>query len=273
MPREFDELVQSHYISQAEKHGASPYSTMEDETVRQKEIELLRHVVCLLAGSSKLKILDLGCGNGFALSELTSSLPQHQYWGMDFSEALLVIAKERNLPRCELSLGDARSLSFDTDMFDVVYTERCLINVLDWDEQKRALREISRVLKPGGHYLMIESFTDGLSNNNKARTQCGLPAIEPAHHNNYFDKDAFLEFIAELFTIVDAVELSPGHSDICIAPNFLSSYYFVSRVFYPLITKVDWVRNSEFAKFFSFLPPNGNYSPLQAYILRNSVPD
>ena len=51
--------------------------------------------------------------------------------------------------------------------------------------------------------------------------------------------------------------------------NFLSSYYFVSRVLYPaMLNGSEVVRNSEIAKFFSYLPPMGNYCPIQAFVLR-----
>lgn len=37
------------------------------------------------------------------------------------------------------------------------------------------------------------------------------------------------------------------------------------------MTKGDWVQNTEFVKFFSFLPPIGNYAPIKAYILQKVV--
>ena len=40
------------------------------------------------------------------------------------------------------------------------------------------MREIARILKPGGHYLMIECFNDGLANNNRAREELGAKRRE-----------------------------------------------------------------------------------------------
>ena len=97
--------------------------------------------------------------------------PGNHYCGLDFSEELLAVARARELSGCDLRLGDARTLPYEAGSFDVVYSERCLINILDWDGQRKALNEIGRVLRPGGYYLMIECFTDGLENNNRARRE------------------------------------------------------------------------------------------------------
>lgn len=261
-----DELIRSHYQKVAEAHGGSPRSTMEDDYVREKELEWILRYRESLRGSHRrpLEILDLGCGNGYTLEKVRAASADDHLSGVDFSEDLLAIACSRNLPGCSFAQGDARRLAFDEGTFDFVYTERCLINILDEEGQATALREIARVLKPGGDYLMIECFTDGLANNNKARADCHLPAIQAAYHNRYFEKDSFHQAIAECFTIVDTDALG-----FPLPWNFLSSYYFVSRVLYPsLLNGGEVVRNSEVAKFFSFLPPMGNYCPIQAFVLR-----
>ena len=263
-----DQLIRQHYREVAGKYGASSRSSMEDDVVREKEIEWIRNTLRMLQDRqrSALNVLDLGCGNGFVLQALSELYPSCPFWGVDFSEDLLTIAQARNLPNVKLSQGDARDLLFAEGSFDFVYTERCLINILDSKEQMGALHEMARVLKPGGHYLMIECFTDGLEGNNKARADCGLPAIKEAYHNKYFEKPALLSEINGLFT---PAELSESErSSFQFHSNFLSSYYFVSRVLYPAMTKGDVVRNSEVAKFFSFLPPIGNYSPVQAFLWR-----
>lgn len=259
-----DELIREHYRKVAETHGASPRSSMEDDTVREKELEWITGCFRRLQQAhTSLHVLDLGCGNGYTLGRLAlEARPQDTFCGIDFSPELLQIARARGLKNCTLDRGDARALRFSEDEFDFVYTERCLINILDWKGQAQALRQIARVLKAGGTYLMIECFTDGLANNNKARAECGLDAIGPAYHNLYFDPEQLAATVAPLFDTVD------DEAEFPLPPNFLSSHYFVSRVLYPALTKGEVVRNSEVAKFFSFLPPMGNYSPIQARLLR-----
>ncbi len=259
MATEKDAIVREHYKGVAEKYGASAQSTMEDEVIRNKEIEQILAFVDLVGKEQSLRIVDLGCGNGYTLGVLTSARPGNKYRGLDASEELLKIARDRQLPNCEFLHSDARHLTLDDNSIDAIYTERCLINILDWKQQLDAFREIHRVLIPGGHYLMIECFTDGLQNNNKAREECGLDSLKEAYHNKYFEKERLFEAIDDLFTIVEPSTL---------ASNFLSSHYFIARVLHPLVTKGTAIKNTEFVKFFSMLPPFGNYSPIQSYILR-----
>ena len=64
---------------------------------------------------------------------------------------------------------DALNISFDDHTFDIIISIRCLINVGDFSNQLKALREIFRILKPGGRYLMCENTTQGLNNLNDLR--------------------------------------------------------------------------------------------------------
>jgi ubiquinone/menaquinone biosynthesis C-methylase UbiE len=263
-----DEVILAHYRQIAQTFGPSARSTMEDDFVREKEVEWILSYRNLLGLQKRrpLHILDVGCGNGYTLAKLCDGASSDHVTGLDFSEELLDITRERNLPNCTLVKGDVRQLQFEDETFDYVYTERCLINILDPQEQIMAIREIARVLKTGGDYLMIECFTDGLANNNKARADCGLAAIPEAHHNRYFEKDSVFNTVRDIFELVDLREFGDAAT---LRSNFLSSYYFTARVLYPsMLHGSEVVRNSEVAKFFSFLPPMGNYSPIQAFAFR-----
>jgi ubiquinone/menaquinone biosynthesis C-methylase UbiE len=264
-----DQIIQSHYKIQAEKHKDSSTSTMEDVIIRQKEIESIFSFFNL-RDISKInnRVLEIGCGNGYTLEQLAASFPDTAFHGLDFSHDLLGIAAKRKIKNASFSQGDVRKLSFEDESFDIVYTERCLINLLNWEDQQKALTEIKRVLKKGGFYFMVESFTDGFDNLNKARHELGLHNIPVAYHNLYFNKEAFTKFIDSFFNIADPAAL--GNTDpLKLASNFLSSHYFTARVLHPLLTKGDSnLKNTEFVKFFSFLPPSGEYAPIQAFILQ-----
>lgn len=272
MAREADGTILEHYRGQAAKHGTSASSTMEDVVVRDKELALIRHFFSLVAGSSSdpKRVLELGCGNGWVLGRLAEEFHRGSYHGLDFSLAMLAAARKQSPRPTSLTRSDARRLPLASTAFDIVLSERCLINILSWDEQQAALDEVARVLKPGGHWLLIECFTDGLDNNNLARTQCGLDEIKVAHHNKYFEKGDFLRAVAPNFTLIDPMKLDPSAGHL-LAENFLSSHYFIARVLHPLVTRGEWVRNTEFIRFFSSLPPMGNYSHIQAMILERNA--
>ena len=266
------DLILDHYREQAAKWGADPRSTMEDDIVRQRELEKIQQSLELVIPTfempaSELRVCDLGCGNGFTLKELTRRFPS-SFAGVDISADMLTIARARNLERVQWLEADITQPGELPDRgFHIIFTERCLINILDEDEQYAAIDNIATLLPRGGYFIMLECFRDGLDASNKARSELGLDPISPPFHNLWFDKGRFLSHIDRRFRIRRTSEFCRSDQQY-LGENFLSSYYFMSRVFYPLVTRAEVARNTEFVKFFSHMPPIGNYCPTQCYILQ-----
>ena len=128
-----DDLIRKHYREQAEKSGDSLLSTIDERVIREKEVELIATFLSLVgrqSASGHLRVLDAGCGNGYTLSQLTARFPSWHFHGLDFTDELLSIAQSRNLEGCILDKGDIRRTKYDDSFFDIVYTERCIINIL-----------------------------------------------------------------------------------------------------------------------------------------------
>ena len=103
------------------------------------------------------KVLDICTGTGklaFLLSREVGA--QGSVVGADFCEEMLDIAK-KNLgsTRTDISfvLADAKNLTFDDNSFDIVTVAFGLRNIF---ETSVALREVHRVLKPGGRFFCLE---------------------------------------------------------------------------------------------------------------------
>lgn len=94
------------------------------------------------------KVLDAGCATG----EMATRLMRRGYevWGLDIAEPMIRCARER-CPSDRFRVGDVEQMPFRDNTFDAVV---CLgvIEYLDTDE--RALREMWRVLKPGGRAVV-----------------------------------------------------------------------------------------------------------------------
>lgn len=254
--------IKEHYINEAKELGLSKQSTMKDTNTRDKEVEMIiKYIGVLQNNFKKPKILEVGCGNGYTAEKISENLDFFSLTCIDFCEEFIEIAKQRNLKKVIFRYGDVLNLDLDDLSFEIVFTERCLINLDSWEKQKIGFNEIRRVLKTGGYFIMIESFTDGLNDLNEARNAVGLESIPQPFHNLYIDKDKFLEFIKEKFEILNT---DPP------TENFLSSYYYGSRIIYPaLITgKKDIEYNNKFLDFFKYLPAYGNYAAIQMYILK-----
>lgn len=103
------------------------------------------------------RVLDVGCGKGFLLYELTQSVPGIEAFGLDISEYGVGDAKPE--VKSQIAVGNARALPFPSDCFDVVISLGTLHN-LPVELTIEAFAEIERVGRSSRKYVMVESFRD-----------------------------------------------------------------------------------------------------------------
>jgi ubiquinone/menaquinone biosynthesis C-methylase UbiE len=99
------------------------------------------------------RVLEVGIGSGLNLSLYSPDV--HQVIGLDPSPKLLKMAgrKERRGLLVDFIEGSAEEVPLEKASFDTVVTTWTLCTIPDAD---RALREMRRVLKPGGRLLFVE---------------------------------------------------------------------------------------------------------------------
>lgn len=100
------------------------------------------------------KVLDVGCGKGFLLYELTQAVLGLEVFGIDISQYAIENSKEEI--RNSLQVANAASLPFKDKSFDLVISINTLHNLPCYDLEK-GLKEIQRVGK-NNKYLVVESF-------------------------------------------------------------------------------------------------------------------
>jgi demethylmenaquinone methyltransferase / 2-methoxy-6-polyprenyl-1,4-benzoquinol methylase len=97
------------------------------------------------------RVLDLATGSGDLALALQGRLPKSKIIAADFSPEMLSVAQRKGVR--ETVLADALSLLFPDESFDCVTVAFGLRNMADWSV---ALREMSRVLRSGGHLLILD---------------------------------------------------------------------------------------------------------------------
>lgn len=107
-------------------------------------------------------VLDIGCGSGTdLLLAAIQTGPSGKAIGVDMTVTMLERAREAasraELPQVELRTGDATHLPLDADSVDVVISNGVLNLV---PEKDTALREMARVLKPGGRVQIADIVLD-----------------------------------------------------------------------------------------------------------------
>jgi len=106
-------------------------------------------------------VLDVCCGTGDLAFELASRVsPGGKVIGCDFSEPMLDLAREKGekvgAESVRFEWADALQLPYDAGRFDAVTVGFGLRNFADRD---RGLREMTRVLRPGGRLVVLEFTT------------------------------------------------------------------------------------------------------------------
>lgn len=260
------ELVRQHYLDQARALGKAPESTMPDKVVRTREIEAILATLQIISAEKSLRILEIGCGNGTLLDHLARE-GYRDVVGVDFLPEFVELARSRGLA-FDIRVADITALPFNDGEFDVVLSERVIINLKDHGAQRTAFHEVRRVMKEGASLIMIEAFEDGWHNLNAARFEFGLEPIPMPSQNRWFKEGELEDYTQGIFSEVSHLR------DSTLPPrNFLSTHYFMSRVVHAVLWELRKtcpdqfegpVRNTHFAQFFaSALPPCGNYAPVQ----------
>jgi ubiquinone/menaquinone biosynthesis C-methylase UbiE len=203
-------------------------TTACDFNLRELEISLaLEHI------RDNDRILDVGCGPGVALRSYASERRISAY-GIDYAENMISFARRRTsevAPNLDIIFqqADVTQLPFEDGYFDVVTSSRCLMALLDWDLQQKALLEINRVLKPNATLVLMEGTLDGLERLNECRQKFGLSAIAADGRDRLFTRkfreEELLDFCARHYT-VERIQR-------------FGMYYFLTRVVQPLMVAPD----------------------------------
>ncbi len=101
-----------------------------------------------------VRIMEIGCGTGYAMLNLGLAGVLGEAWGCDISQGMLDVCKANaeNLGiKVHLQQADAETLPYDDDSFDLVIGHAVLHHLPDLDG---SFREIRRVLKPGGRCVV-----------------------------------------------------------------------------------------------------------------------
>lgn len=107
------------------------------------------------------RVLDLATGSGGFIHFLLEGLPGYaEIIGLDNNEraAAAFAAAFKDRPNIHFELGDALRLGFELASFDLV----CISNSLHhFSDPQPVLRQMERLLRPGGHLLLSEMYRDG----------------------------------------------------------------------------------------------------------------
>lgn len=176
---------------------ANPYGTCFNYSRRRLDVWLERY---LPSSGDGLRLLDVGCGTGHHMARLRQR--GFVVAGVDASEEMLEHARANN-PGAEIHEGDAEKLPFPDQSFDFVL---CIEVLRHLPRSARCIREMGRVLKPGGVCLATATpllNLNGYALINRIAHRYGIGNL--ARHRQAFHTSSRLrrEFIDGGFAVPD----------------------------------------------------------------------
>jgi ubiquinone/menaquinone biosynthesis C-methylase UbiE len=158
-------------------------------------------------------ILDVGCGGGRTVSKLSAVATGGKVYGLDYSKESVAMASKINrrwidMARVEIREGTVSQLPFSEDVFDLV---TAVETHFWWPDLPAGMREVSRVLKPGGTLIIIAEIYKGAQTATAKLAEkylplSGMALLSVEEHRELFANAGF--------TDVQAIE-EPGKGWIC----------------------------------------------------------
>ncbi|MCY1424154.1 putative methyltransferase YcgJ [compost metagenome] len=147
-----EQVVQRQFGAQAAAYLSSAVHAQGEEFAQLRE---------RLSGTTAAKVLDLGCGAGhvsFNVAPLAGEVVAYDL-SAEMLDVVAAAAAERGLDNIRTERGAAEQLPFADGEFDFVFSR---YSAHHWRDVGQALREVRRVLKPGGVAAFIDVAAPGL---------------------------------------------------------------------------------------------------------------
>ena len=141
-------------------------------------------------------ILDIGCGGGRTVHKLAGAATGGRVHGIDYSEESVAASRRTNrhwieMGRVEIQLGSVSRLPFPDHTFDLV---TAVETHYYWPDLASDVREVQRVLKPGGKLLIIAEAYRGGKYEKMMKRAAELTDFSPLsveEHRKLFTKAGF----------------------------------------------------------------------------------
>ena len=129
------------------------------------------------------RVLDIGCGPGH--TALLFATRAREVVALDPTQAMLdqatALADERGISNLSVERASAEAIPFPDDSFDRVTSRQ---SAHHYPDVRAALREVARVLRPGGRFVLIDTFSPEEQHSDEFLNQIEL-LRDPSHVRDY----------------------------------------------------------------------------------------
>jgi ubiquinone/menaquinone biosynthesis C-methylase UbiE len=162
----------------------SPFRTW----LQRREVRAFARWAALSPGGC---LLDMGCGTGVSAALILDMLRPQHLAAFDFDPSMVDLTRRRlarhtHEQSLDLTVADATRMPYGGSLFDAVFESGVVHHIPDW---RAALREVGRVLKPGGRFCFAEP--------SRGRLRRGLYRILPHAVESMFEPNEWRSALAE----------------------------------------------------------------------------
>ena len=146
------QLSQQFFEAELEEYGDVIQPSGQDDKYLHS---LLTH---LAAERRSFSLLDIGCGIGYVAMASKALFPDAEVVGIDISSSVIAKAKQLDPKRLiQYDVNTESSMPYESDRFDFAV---CRMSIHHYPSVLQHLREVHRLLKPQGTYLIIDVVPD-----------------------------------------------------------------------------------------------------------------
>jgi 2-polyprenyl-3-methyl-5-hydroxy-6-metoxy-1,4-benzoquinol methylase len=184
-----------------QSHAGNVYDkyTTSNPVARLLTERFRRHLDDLWRQAGPSTQLDVGCGEGVIVHSWALARPDARFTGLDVEDARLKREWEsRLLPNLSFVCGDAQSLSFDADSFDLVSAIEVLEHL---PEPEAALEQMAHISR---RHLLVSVPNEPLWRVLNLARGAYLPSLgNTPGHINHWSPRRFIELISSVGDVVD----------------------------------------------------------------------
>ncbi len=131
------------------------FDIVPDQAATQLSSRLLLPVLAERFAGRRVRVLDLGCGDGRSVDWFRRSFAQLDWTGLDIDESPEV--KTRTRTDCEFRTYNGTEIPFADQVFDIVFSNQVFEHVR---HPEVLMREVTRVLRTGGVFVGSVSYLE-----------------------------------------------------------------------------------------------------------------